>query len=60
MAIVKFFEKFLLLIVQRRKKVVVVICYVPHQLLRFLIVTSAIGIGADITVEQLFKNRSHL
>ena len=31
-----------------------------HQLLCFLIVTSTIDIGADVSIKQFLKNRSHL
>ena len=53
-AIIELFKNLFLLIVQRREKIIVMIGYVTHQLLRFFFVTSAIGIGTDITVE-LFR-----
>ena len=49
-----------LLLVQRGKQIVVMIGYITHQLLRFFIAASAIGVGTDVAIEQFFKDRSHL
>ena len=50
-AIIELFKNFFLLIVQCREQGVVMVGDISHQLLRLIILGSAIGVGADIAVE---------
>ena len=54
-AIIELFKDFLLLIVHRREQGVVMVGDITHQLFRFLVAASAIGVGAYIPVEQFLR-----